>query len=125
MVVGCDGVDGASNDMGHNQSARVNGIVVVLARDLLTTRRERLQSCVTGKVGGRAGRGFGQVLRPTLMEPGASEAKREDLVGIHQKSSPSSFVSLCASTFSLKNSPVRMRIPITIRMPPPMAMISA
>ena len=83
VVLRRERVDRAAHDVRDDELAAVDGLVVVLAGELLRARRQREQRGVAGEVRGGARRRFGEAVRVAGREARAGQPEGEDLLCLH------------------------------------------
>ena len=89
-VAGRERVDGPADDVGDDEVAGVDRVVVGLPGEALGPRRQRQQRRVAGEVRGGAGRRLGEPARVADGQPGAGQPEGENLIGVHVFRSPAS-----------------------------------
>ena len=82
-VAGSECMNGATDDVGNDEVAGVDGLVVDVSRDALSPRCQRQQRRVAGKVRGGARRCLGEPAWASAGQPGAGEPEGENLIGVH------------------------------------------
>ena len=82
-VAGRERVDGPADDVGDDEVAGVDRVVVGVSGEALDPRRQRQQRRVAGEVRRGAGRRLGETARAAGHQPGAGQPEGENLVGVH------------------------------------------